>query len=207
MGSVPQIPTAALRRSIYRIQAITIGWMSVEAVVALLAAWRARSPALLGFGADSAIELFSAIIVLWRFRSNGDSDRAEKLAARIAGSLLFMVAACVVIGAWMALSGYRDPQSSPIGIVLLVVAAFGMPWLANQKRKLAVQVGSASLRADAAESALCGYMSWIALAGLTTNAVFHKPWADPVAALALAPLVVKEGWEAIRVSRLRCQCC
>jgi divalent metal cation (Fe/Co/Zn/Cd) transporter len=118
-----------------------------------------------------------------------------------------MVAACVVIGAWMALSGYRDPQSSPIGIVLLVVAAFGMPWLANQKRKLAVQVGSASLRADAAESALCGYMSWIALAGLTTNAVFHKPWADPVAALALAPLVVKEGWEAIRVSRLRCQCC
>ena len=107
----------------------------------------------------------------------------------------------------MALAGYSEPQSSPIGIILLVVSAFGMPWLANRKRKLAVRIGSASLRADAAEAALCGYMSWIALAGLTTNALFHKSWADPVAALALVPLVVKEGWEAIRASRLGCECC
>jgi divalent metal cation (Fe/Co/Zn/Cd) transporter len=207
MAIVAASPDPDLLRRVAGLQVLTIAWMTVEATVALAAAWTARSPALLGFGADSLIELFSAIIVLWRFRPNADSGRAEKLVARIAGGLLFAVAACVVIGAGMALAGYREPQPSPIGIILLVVAAFGMPWLANRKRKLAVRIGSASLRADAAEATLCGYMSWIALAGLTTNALFHKSWADPVAALALVPLVVKEGWEAIRASRLACECC
>jgi divalent metal cation (Fe/Co/Zn/Cd) transporter len=207
MAIVAASPDPDLLRRVAGLQVLTIAWMTVEATVALAAAWTARSPTLLGFGGDSVIELFSAIIVLWRFRPNADSGRAEKRAARIAGGLLFAVAAFVVIGASMALAGYSEPQSSPIGIILLVVAAFGMPWLANRKRKLAVRIGSASLRADAAEAALCGYMSWIALAGLTTNALFHKSWADPVAALALVPLVVKEGWEAIRASRLGCECC
>ena len=207
MAIVAASPAPDLLRRVARLQVLTIAWMTVEAIVALAAAWTARSPALLGFGGDSVIELLSAIIVLWRFRPNSDSGRAERLAARIAGGLLFAVAACVVTGASMALAGYREPQSSPIGILLLVVAAFGMPWLANRKRKLSVRIGSASLRADATEAALCGYMSWIALAGLTTNTIFHKSWADPVAALALVPLVVKEGWQAIRTSRLGCECC
>jgi divalent metal cation (Fe/Co/Zn/Cd) transporter len=207
MAIVAVPPAPDLLRRVARLQVLTIAWMTIEAIVALAAAWTARSPVLLGFGSDSAIELFSAIIVLWRFRANADSGRAEKLATRIAGGLLFAVAVCIVIGAGMALAGYRDPQPSPIGIILLLVAAFGMPWLANQKRKLAVRIGSASLAADAVEAALCGYMSWIALAGLTTNALFHKSWADPVAGLALVPLVVKEGWEAIRASRLGCECC
>lgn len=207
MAIVAASPPPDLLRRVARMQGLTIAWMTVEATVALAAAWTARSPALMGFGSDSAIELFSAIIVLWRFRPSADSGRAEKLATRIAGGLLFAVAACIVMGAGMALAGYREPQPSLIGIILLIVAAFGMPWLANRKRKLAMRIGSASLRADAAEATLCGYMSWIALAGLTTNALFHKSWADPVAALALVPLVVKEGWEAIRASRLGCECC
>jgi divalent metal cation (Fe/Co/Zn/Cd) transporter len=207
MAIVAAPPAPDLLRRVARLQVLTIAWMTVEAIVALAAAWTARSPALLGFGGDSVIELFSAIVVLWRFRPNADSVRAEKLATRIAGSLLFAVATCVVIGVGMALAGYHEPQPSPIGIILLIVAAFGMPWLANRKRQLAMRIGSASLRADAAEATLCSYMSWIALAGLTTNALFHKSWADPVAALALVPLVVKEGWEAIRASRLGCECC
>src|ERR1700687_2707127 len=200
-------PAPDLLRRVVRLQMLTIVWMSIEAVVALVAAWTARSPALLGFGGDSAIELFSAIIVLWRFRSKSDSADAEKLAARVAGGLLFVVAAFVIVSSGLSLLGYREPQPSFAGIILLIVAAIGMPWLASQKRKLATQIASASLRADAAESALCGYLSWIALAGLLTNAVFQKSWADPVAALLLVPLIVKEGWNAMRASRPGCQCC
>ena len=204
-AAAPMAPD--LLRRLVRLQVLTISWMTIEAIVALGAAWTARSPALLGFGGDSAIELFSAIIVLWRFRSKSDSADAEKLAARVAGGLLFVVAGFVIVSSGLSLLGYREAQPSLAGIILLIVAAIGMPWLANQKRKLATQIASASLRADAAESALCGYLSWIALAGLLTNAVFQKSWADPVAALLLVPLVVKEGWNAMRVSRPGCQCC
>ena len=198
-------PTAPdLLRRVVRLQMLTIAWMTVEAIVALGAAWMARSPALLGFGGDSAIELFSAIIVLWRFRSKSDSADAEKLAAWVAGGLLFIVAALVIVSSGLSLLGYREPRPSFTGIILLIVAAIGMPWLASQKRKLATQVASASLRADATESALCGYLSLIALAGLLANVIFHAPWADPIAALALVPLIAREGWEAIHASR---HCC
>jgi divalent metal cation (Fe/Co/Zn/Cd) transporter len=204
-AAAPMAPD--LLRRLVRLQVLTISWMTIEAIVALGAAWTARSPALLGFGGDSAIELFSAIIVLWRFRSKSDSADAEKLAARVAGGLLFVVAGFVIVSSGLSLLGYREAQPSLAGIILLIVAAIGMPWLANQKRKLATQIASASLRADAAESALCGYLSWIALAGLLTNAVFQKSWADPVAALLLLPLIVKEGWNAMGASRPGCQCC
>src|ERR1017187_8174388 len=179
--------TPDLLRRVLRLQVLTIAWMTVEAVVALGAAWTARSPALLGFGGDSAIEPFSALIVLWRFLSKSDSADAEKLAARVAGGLLLIVAAFVIVSSGLSLLGFREPQPSFAGIILLIVAAIGMPWLASQKRKLATQVASASLRADATESALCGYLSLIALAGLLANAIFHAPWADPIAALALVP--------------------
>jgi divalent metal cation (Fe/Co/Zn/Cd) transporter len=193
-----------LIRRVARLQVLTIVWMSVEAIVAFAAAWTARSPALLGFGGDSAIELFSAIVVLWRFRSTSDSAVAEKVAARVAGGLLFVVAAFVIASSGWSLLGHREPRPSFAGIILLIVAAIGMPWLASQKRKLATQVASASLRADAAESALCGYLSLIALAGLLANVFFHAPWADSIAALALVPIIVREGWEAIHASR---HCC
>ena len=193
-----------LVRRIVSLQALTIAWMTVEVMVALGAAWTARSPALLGFGGDSAIELFSAIIVLWRFRSKSDSADAQKLAARVAGGLLFVVAAFVIVSSGLSLLGYREPQPSFAGIILLIVAAIGMPWLASQKRKLATQAASASLRADATESALCGYLSLIALAGLLANLIFHAAWADPVAALALVPLIAREGWQAVHASR---HCC
>jgi divalent metal cation (Fe/Co/Zn/Cd) transporter len=189
-----------------RLQVLTSAWMTIEAVVALAAAWTARSPALLGFGGDSTIELLSAIVVLWRFRSKSDWAVVEKLAARVAGSLLFIVAAFVIVSSGLSLLGYREPQPSLIGMVLLVVAAIGMPWLARQKRKLATQVASAALKADATESALCGYLSLIALAGLSANGMFQARWADPSAALALVPFIAREAWEAIHDSRRCCEC-
>lgn len=189
-----------LLRRAARLQVLTVAWMSLEALAALAAGWVAQSPALLGFGGDSVIELFSAIVVLWRFRAHQDAAQAEKLAARVAGGLLFLLAAFVLATSALSLLGYGKPQPSSIGIVLLVFAGAGMPWLAKQKRKLASQLSSASLRADSAESALCGYLSLIALAGLLANAFLHTPWADPVAALALVPFIVKE---AVKLCALR----
>ena len=209
MGAIAPTSMTDLVRRAQRLQVLTIVWMTAEAIIALASAWTARSPALLGFGGDSAIELLSAIVVLWRFRSRTqpESIRAEKIAARVAGALLFSVAGFVLIAASLAFLGYNQPQPSLVGISLLIVAAFGMPWLAGQKRKLATQLSSAALKADAAESSLCGYLSWIALAGLVANALFRIRWADPVAALALLPFIAKEGWQAFHASRPGCGCC
>jgi divalent metal cation (Fe/Co/Zn/Cd) transporter len=205
--SSPDLPaTPDILRRIVRLQLLTIAWMTIEVVVALASAGTARSPALLGFGGDSAVELFSAIIVFWRFRFRSDSPQSEKLAARVAGGLLFLVAGLIIAGSGLSLLGYREPRPSLVGIILLIVAAIIMPWLARRKRKLAAQVASAALRADASESAVCGYLSLIVLAGLLTNALFHAPWADPLAALALVPFVTREAWQATHISRHGCDC-
>src|ERR1700758_1443240 len=203
----PALPVAdaATLRPIRRIQTITIVWMTVEAGVSLSAAWMAHSPALLAFGGDSAIELLSAAVVYWRFRSMRSDERAEKLAARITGSLLFALAAYVTLVAALALLRHGEVRPSFLGIVVLIVAAVVMPLLAQQKRRLSGVTASAALRADAAESALCGCLSIIALAGLVANAIWGITWADPVAALCLIPLVAREGWQTLRGKP--CDCC
>src|SRR5712692_2761913 len=235
------------------IQTLTLIWMSAEAVVSLGAAWMARSPALLAFGGDSAVELLSAGVVFWQFYKRGLPGRRRSLpsrgsgkgeadpstarpalafasggksrpapvgmtggwgevvmselklrptkhleerAERITGGLLFVLAVFVVTTSVLTLLGHVEARPSPIGIALLVLAAMIMPWLAAQKRQLSGATASAALRADAAESAVCGYLALIALAGLVANAVWKMSWADPVAALALLPLILREGWEA-----------
>ncbi len=180
------------------IQSLTILWMIVEVVVSFGAAWSARSPSLVAFGGDSGIELLSAVVVLWRFRSPSVHGRTERRAARIAAALLFVLAAYVIIASGAALLGHRDARRSPVGIGLLLAASFVMPWLAQQKRRLSAVTSSGALRAEAAQSALCGDMAWIALAGLVLNAIWGTSWADPVAALALTPLIVREGWESAK---------
>jgi divalent metal cation (Fe/Co/Zn/Cd) transporter len=178
--------------------------MNAEALVSLLAACRAKSPALLAFGGDSAIELASAIVVLWRFRANAASEQLERQTARIAGGLLFALAAYVIAASVTALRGFSEARPTLLGIGILLAAAVFMPLLAREKRRLSAHTGSASLRADAAESALCGYMSFIALLGLVVNAIWHVRWADPIAALVIVPLILREGWEAMRGEP--CQC-
>jgi divalent metal cation (Fe/Co/Zn/Cd) transporter len=205
MASALQIASPNAIRRIQRVQSVTIAWMSVEAAASLFAAWRARSPALLAFGGDSAIELFSAVVVLWRFRgttaAHGD---AETRAARVAGALLFALAAYVAVTSVTSLLGYSEPKPTLLGIAILVAAAAVMQWLAKEKRRLSGATGSGALRADAAQSALCAYLSLIALAGLAINAIWHVKWADPVAALAVLPLIVWEGREAMRGKACGC---
>jgi divalent metal cation (Fe/Co/Zn/Cd) transporter len=197
MASVLQIASPDAIRRIQRVQSVTIAWMSVEAAVSLFAAWQARSPALLAFGGDSAIELFSALVVLWRFRTTAHAN-AERLAARVAGALLFALAAFVAASSVTSLLGYSEPEPTFLGISILLVAAVVMPWLAKEKRRLSATTGSAALRADAAQSALCAYLSLIALTGLAINAIWHVKWADPIAALVVVPFVIWEGREAMR---------
>src|SRR5437870_6323684 len=121
MASVLQIASPESVRRIRRVQAVTIAWMSVEAVVSLFAAWRARSPALLAFGGDSAIELFSAVVVLWRFRTTAPKN-AERRAARVAGGLLLALAAFVAVTSAMSLLGYSEAKPTLLGIAILVAA-------------------------------------------------------------------------------------
>jgi len=179
--------------------------MTVETAASLVAAWIARSPALLAFGGDSAIELLSAIVVLWRFRTHAVQEESETLAARIAAVLLFMLAAYVAVVAVMTLLGHGEAKTTYLGIAILIAAAAIMPWLAKEKRELSAVTGSAALRADAAESALCAYLSLVALVGLGVNAIWQLTWADPIAALVIVPLILREGWEAMRGKA--CGCC
>ncbi len=208
MATAAEVSFPGPVRRARRLQLLTSVWMTGEAIISLAAAWTARSPALLGFGGDSVIELLSALVVFWRFQSKSEAEsvRAETIASRIAGLLLLLIGGFVLITSVLALLGYQKSRPSILGIAVLVAATLGMPILAAQKRKLAAQLSSPSLNADAAQSSLCGYLSWIALAGLLANALFHASWADPIAALILVPLVAKEGWSTMRASRLCCHC-
>src|SRR5215471_9275052 len=116
-GAVAAFLTPDIVQRVVHLQILTAVWMTIEVIVALAAAWAAKSSALLGFGGDSAVELLSAIVVLWRFRSaTGSAEEAERLAARVAGGLLFVVAGFVVVSSGLSLLGYREPRPSPAGI-------------------------------------------------------------------------------------------
>jgi divalent metal cation (Fe/Co/Zn/Cd) transporter len=178
--------------------------MTIEAATSLWAAVRAKSPALLAFGGDSAIELLSAGVVLWRFQRPASEESAERRAARITGILLLVLAVYVAGVSALTMLGYSEPKPSRLGIAILALAAIAMPWLAREKRRLSSVTGSAALRADAAESMLCAYLSLIALVGLAASAFFGIGWADPVAALAITPLIVWEAREALQGKPCSC---
>src|SRR5258708_18699710 len=194
MSFTEPVPTPSFNRRILQLQRFTIAWMVVEAAVSLLAAWSASSPALLGFGGDSAIDLLSATVVFWRFRSNSNPELAERYAARIGGVLLIVLAVFVASASFISFLGYRQPQPSRLGIAVLLLAAVIMPWLAREKRKFAAATSSAALRADAAESALCGYLAWIALAAPLVTARLGKPHDEPVSVLLLISLLLHGIW-------------
>jgi divalent metal cation (Fe/Co/Zn/Cd) transporter len=204
MPSTMHIAASEAVGRVQRLQLLTVAWMTVEAVVSLIATWEARSPALLAFGGDSVIELLSAVVVLWRFRANAHED-VEGRAARVAGVLLLVLAAYVAVSSALCLLGYSEPKPSLLGIAILVAALAVMPWLAKEKLRLSQATGSAALRADAAQSALCSYLSLIALVGLAVNATWHIEWADPMAALLATPVVLWEGRQAMRGNP--CGCC
>ncbi|MDQ3036752.1 MAG: cation transporter [Myxococcota bacterium] len=198
----PAARQRALRRGL-RLEYLTVGWNVVEGVVAVWAALAAGSIALLGFGIDSFVESASGLVLIWRLRAEargGLGQRAiesiEHRARRFVGASLFALAAWVAFDAGSALWGGERPEPSIVGIVLTSVSIAVMLWLARAKRRAAVELGSQALEADAFQTTACVYLSLAALAGILLNAVLGWWWADPVAALVIAALVLREGREA-----------
>jgi divalent metal cation (Fe/Co/Zn/Cd) transporter len=185
---------AALSRQVAWLQWITLAWMALECGVSLLAAAKAKSVALLAFGADSLIEMLSATVVLLQFLPRFPLSKAH--ADRAAAVLLFLLAAAVVCIAWF---GRTVPvETSFLGIVITALALILMPVLAWLKRRQARAINNRALAADATQSATCAYLAAVTLAGLAINALWHISWVDTVAALAAVPILTMEGRRAWR---------
>ena len=174
----------------------TIAWNSIEAIVALASGAVAGSIALVGFGLNSIVEVGSAVVVIWQF-SGADAEREQRALRLIAGS--FFVFAAYVAGqaAWDLVARSR-PEESIAGIVLASASLLVMPVLAITKRRLGRRMSSRTVVADGGQTMLCSYLSAILLVGLVANAKLGWWWADPIAALVIAGLAVREGREAWR---------
>ncbi|MCL6480688.1 MAG: cation transporter [Firmicutes bacterium] len=194
------VPAAEkLRRRAIDLEYLTVAWNSAEAVIALVAGWLAGSIALVGFGFDSVIETTAGVVLLWRLRQRGDLEsQAESRALRIVGGTFFALAAYVSFESVRDLRLHQAPEESTVGIVLAAVSLVVMPMLARAKQRVAQAMGSHALAAEAMETWVCAYLSFALLLGLTLNAWRGWWWADPVAALAMVPLMLHEGWESVR---------
>jgi divalent metal cation (Fe/Co/Zn/Cd) transporter len=184
-----------LRRGL-RLEGLTISWNVIEAIVAVGFGIAAGSIALIGFGFDSTIEVFAASVVIWELRGVGD-DR-EHLALRLIAISFFVLTAYVGVQSISDLLTRAEPHESVPGIVLAALSLLVMPLLAIAKRRTGVAMGSAALIADSAETMLCSLLSLILLVGLLLNSRVGWWWADPVAALVIAALALREGLEAWR---------
>jgi divalent metal cation (Fe/Co/Zn/Cd) transporter len=190
-----------------RLEWFTVSWNVAEAVIAVTAGIIAGSVALIGFGVDSSIEVISAVGLLWRLRSAGpDADVAEegaadKRALYVVAATFFLLAAYIIFEAVTALLNREEPLTSPVGVVLSVVSLVIMPVLAYAKQRTGGEMGSQALVADSKETWVCSYLSLALLLGVGAFALFGWWWADPLAALAMLPVIVWQGWETLNEAR------
>ncbi len=197
------VPVLHAATAVFWLQGITLIWMLVETAVSLYAAVEARSPAMLAFGSDSIVELFSASVVLLQFIPR--VSISERIASRTAGVLLFFLALVVFIIAALSLGLHLRPETSCAGIGITIAALIAMPILAELKRREARRRNNPALAADATQSATCAYLAFITLVGLSLNAIFHIAWFDSIAAFAAIPFLLKESQVAWRGNP--CGCC
>ncbi|GAA2897004.1 cation transporter [Pseudonocardia halophobica] len=186
---------AVLTRRVRLLVAATISYNVVEAVVAISAGHVASSTALIGFGLDSVIEVASAAAVAWQF-SGSDPEQRERAALRVIGLSFFALAAYVAVESVRSLLGAGEPEHSAVGIVLAALSLVVMPLLSAAQRRAGRELGSASAVADSKQTLLCTYLSGVLLAGLLLNSLLGWSWADPIAALVIAAVAVREGREA-----------
>jgi divalent metal cation (Fe/Co/Zn/Cd) transporter len=179
----------------------TIGYNSLEGLIAVIAGLLAGSIALVGFGFDSIIEVSSGAALLWRLHADKDErrrERAERISLRIVGTAFLALAAYVAYDSLTSLLHREQPEESLPGIILATASLIMMPLLARAKRKVARGINSSALAADARQTELCTYLSAILLGGLLLNTLWGFWWADPVAALVMVPIIAKEGTGALR---------
>ena len=191
-----------LGRRIRFLVAATISYNVIEAVVALTAGARASSSALIGFGLDSVIEVSSAAAVAWQF-AGSDPEARERVALKVIAYSFFGLAAFVTVDALRSLFGTGEAQHSTLGLALAAVSLAVMPVLSWAQRRAGRELGSRSAIADSKQTLLCTYLSAVLLVGLGLNWMFGWSWADPIAALVIAGVAIREGVEAWRGHR----CC
>jgi len=191
-----------LRQQAWLLTAFTISWNVIEAAIAIWTGLAVGSIALVGFGLDSVVEASSAVIIVWRLWRRQDEDdeaneRAERRAVRLIALTFFAIAIYVSYDAVARLVGLDDrPEPSGLGLVLVAVSLLVMPGIAWAKRRVAEGLNSVALKADAAETLICSYLSAVVLVGLAANSLFGWWWMDPLAGLVVAGLAIREGREA-----------
>jgi len=198
--------TALVRRGLW-LNDVSLAYSGVEAAAALAVGLTSGSVARVGFGVDSVIEVGASLAARWRLRADHDAGRrarAERRTARLVGGAFLALAAYVVADSGRALWRHERPERSALGLAILVLSVVGMPLLARAKRRVAVALGSGALAGEAAQTALCGYLSAIALGGVLLRTAFGWWWADPVAALAMAPIMLQEGRNGLRGAACGC---
>lgn len=194
------VDRVALARRGRRLEYFTIGWNSLEGLVAVVAGLVAGSISLVGFGFDSFIEVTSGAALLWRMSVDADEERRERnerLALRTVGLCFIALAAYIAYESIRSLTRRQVPEHSIPGIVLACLSLLVMPLLSRAKRTVGNALGSAAMHADAKQTDFCVYLSAILLGGLLLNALFGLWWADPIAALVMVPIIAKEGFEGV----------
>jgi divalent metal cation (Fe/Co/Zn/Cd) transporter len=184
-----------------RLSYATIAYNSLEAIASLIAGMLAGSVALIGFGIDSLIEVSASGAAQWRLRSDldkGRRSRSENVTHRFVAVCFLALAAYVTVDSAKTLWFRERPDRTIAGIVILSMSVAVMPLLARAKLKVASAIESGALRAEARQTSLCAYLSVIALVGVVLNATLGWWWADPVAALGMVPIIVREGLEGLR---------
>ena len=197
-----QPPSAEWLRAASRARALSwlsLVWMGAEGAIAITAGVMAGSIALIGFGLDSAIEGVASIVIVWRFTGHRLlSDAAEQRAQRLVAIQFFLLAPYVAIEAVRHLVTAHEVETSVLGMALTATSLVGMPFLGIAKQRLAVTLGSSATRGEGAQNLLCAYLAGAVFLGLAGNALLGWWWLDPIAALAIAGVAVKEGRETWR---------
>lgn len=195
---------APLIRRALRLEYATVGWNVIEGIVAVGAALAAGSVALLAFGVDSFVETTSGAILIWRLRAEQAAhdaaaiERLDQRAHRLVGLSFFLPAGYIALDAGKALWTREAPEASWVGIALTSLSIVAMGWLAREKRRAATALGSRALAADSFQTSVCFWLSVLTLIGVGLNTLLGWWWADPAAALAMTPLLLREGREAWR---------
>lgn len=195
---------ATLVRRGKRLTMLTLAYNTLEGIASLVAGAFAGSISLIGFGADSVIEVVSSIAALWRLRADVDEQRRvliERRTLRLIGATFLLLALYILIEAAHSLFTREAPERSVVGIVIAGASVVIMPILARAKRRVATALESRALAADAMQTSLCAWLSWIVLGGLALNATLGWWWADPIAGVCMTPIIAREGIEGLRRQR------